>query len=362
MNIKVLSSYPSFRTVLITGSSGKTNCRELIRQILTKAGYLVECMDFADVLQYASPDADFVLVCADFDELSQITIEPDLVVVTNVSSYPLKYYHRYRDLLGDLGHFFAGLSPVTRRVGNFDYQFLRTELKEEKEGKEQILFRLNGVLEKGVWISENGEIIMGGYGNTQEPQKILHLKELLLQGERNQGIYLAAIAASGFYADPAVIREACAQFTGHRAHFCCYLLDRNRRLYMQLNTGLPSLAEAAFVGFTERLVIVTGHMGVGNPDQSYQGLALMLLAYAKRLILFGEDADLIGYAVKKIRVNKSYDLPVFVRKTADEALRYALDTGRDNDWILFTPIDGKPGLFYDEQKRRFVVPEQEMSQ
>lgn len=278
MNSKVQQNVwkQSSRTILITGSSGKTNCMELIRQILVKAGYTVSCFGRVEDLNGGFERTDFVLVHAAFQELNRVTFSPDMVVIMNISSYPLSGYRRYRD-------------------------------------------------------------------------------HLLLQGERNLGIYLAAIAAAERYADPSVIREACIKFFGHPAHFCCYQLERNRRLYMQLNTGLPSLAEAAFVGFSEKLVIVTGRFEETESDQSYQGLALMLSAYAKRLILFGPDSEVIKYAVRKIGVKKSYDLSIIIVKTADEAVRYAADTARDGEWVLFSPIDCIPGLRFDCKKMSFVT-------
>lgn len=362
MNSKVQQNVwkQSSRTILITGSSGKTNCMELIRQILVKAGYTVSCFGRVEDLNGGFERTDFVLVHAAFQELNRVTFSPDMVVIMNISSYPLSGYRRYRDLLEDLQSFIGGLARGTAAVENYDYQFLRNMLGEVNDSLDRFSFRAKGALNEGVWVSPSGEIMLSDSRFGAEPVLIASLDHLLLQGERNLGIYLAAIAAAERYADPSVIREACIKFSGHPAHFCCYQLERNRRLYMQLNTGLPSLAEAAFVGFSEKLVIVTGRFEETESDQSYQGLALMLSAYAKRLILFGPDSEVIKYAVRKIGVKKSYDLSIIIVKTADEAVRYAADTARDGEWILFSPIDHMTGLRFDRGKMSFMTEKKEM--
>lgn len=182
---------------------------------------------------------------------------------------------------------------------------------------------------------------------------VIRLDDLLLQGERNLGVYLAAVAVVCRYADLSVIRDGCRTFSGHPDHFCCYRMERNIRLYMQLNTGLPSLAEAAFVGFSEKLTIVTGCFGTVSEDQSYQGIAMMLSAYARRLILFGADSCMIDYAVRKIGVKKAYDLPIIKKETANAAIRYAIDSAGDGERILFAPIDYVPGIRFDRKRCMF---------
>lgn len=342
------------KSVLITGSYGKTNCIELLRRILEVSGFSVFCAGCAAEVQQLSYRPDFILVHASFTELRQLQFAPDTVVITNISSYPLRHYRRYRDLLRDLYEFFLKLAPGTRLIENHEYRFLNSVFGEAYASLAKDSFFLNGSLEEGVWVSPERTIMMS---SEEGVVPVIRLDELFLQGERNLSIYLAAAAAARRYAKLSVIQDVCRSYTGHPGHFCCYPLERNIRLYMQLNTGLPSLVEASFVGFSEKLVIVTGNFGNVSEDQTYQGLALMLSAYAKRLILFGSDRDMIDYAVRKIGVRKAHtELSIMKRETADAAMRYAVDSARNGEWILFAPIDHVSGLSFDRKRCTFLRP------
>lgn len=350
-------SLHSQQIVLITGSYGKTNCMALIRQILIRSGFSVSCSKNNTELQEMSDRTDFILICASFSELKQVRFVPDIVVITNISSYPLRDYRRYGDLLEDLHDFLKKLGPDTYLVENYEYRFLWSIFRDVYAFVTRSLFRLNGTLEEGVWFSPE-QVIMMSVGAESVP--IIRLEDLVLQGERNVSTYLAAIAAVGRFATQAVLRNVCGTFSGHPEHFCCYQLERNIRLYMQLNTGLPSLAEAAFVGFSEKLVIVTGNFKEVSEDPCYQGFAQMLSAYAKRLILFGPDADLIEYAVRKIGVKKAYDLPIIKKDTANAAIRYAAANAYAGELLLFTPIDYVSGISFDRKRCIFLFPDEEM--
>ena len=83
----------------------------------------------------------------------------------------------------------------------------------------------------------------------------------------------------------------------------------------------------------------------------------MLSAYAKSLYLFGEDRDLIAYAVRRIGIEKSYDLPITLCGTADEALQTALSKAGDGDELIFTPIDGGQDRIFDPEQCRPVRKE-----
>ena len=338
---------PSARLILITGSYGKTNCRDLIGRILKAAGYTSFCADHIEQLSQLPDKTDFALLSLPFPllkSLRECKIQPDLVLITNVSSYPLYPYKRYRELLEEIDAFLLSLGRQTVYICNREYRFLERSLERDMQTMKTLQFWAKGKLEEGVWATPEGEICLAANG---QMTPLFREEELLLQGERNIGIYLAAAAATCMYADAEQIREACLAFSGHPAHFCCYKRDRGVRLYMQLTTGLPSLAEAAFVGFKRRLTIVTGYLGKAPEDLPYQGYALMLSAYAKRLILFGADRELIAYAVKKVGISKAADLPIDFTETGREALSYACNSAAAEEWIIFVPLDYIPGVSYE---------------
>lgn len=350
-NIKCLCGNHA-QIILITGSYGKTNCMELIRRILEQAGFKVACFSRIEKekVKQVQLQQDFILICASFPELEQVSVIPDVVVITNISSYPLYHYRRYRDLLTDLYDYLSNLNQHFCLIANYDYRFLGGLFKNKFIFKDVSFFGMRGPLERGVWLSQEKVIMLS---ENEQKVPIICLDDLLLQGERNLGVYLTAIALTCRYTDLSVIREVCRTFYGHPEHFCCYQMDRNIRLYMQLNTGLPSLAEAAFVGFSEKITIVTGCFDVVSEELSYQGIAMMLSAYAKRLILFGRDRDMIEYAVKRIGIKKVYDLPIIKKETANIAIQYAIDSAIDGERILFTPIDYVPNIRFERERCAF---------
>lgn len=335
--------------ILITGSYGKLNCRELMRQILTEEGFQVKCTEAAasGIGSIESDNTDFILMTASFEELERVSACPDMVVITSISSYPLRKYRRYEELLEDIRSFVQKLKPGTRVIANYEYTFLRTAFMDTVTELEKRLFWQNGRLKEGVWISDDDQVLTSAGGKTTV---LFSISDLLLQGDRNIPVYLAACTAADRYVRTESLKKACLMFTGHPLHFCCYRKERGIRLYMQLNTGLPSLAEAAFVGFRDRITIVTGYMEEPPENQSYQGYAQMLSAYARRLILFGKDRELIEYAVRKVGLRKAGELPLVMKKTGSQALKYSLDTAASREWILFVPLDSVPGLRYDPER------------
>ena len=345
------------RNILVTGSYGKVNCAELICRILTAAGYRADV--FADPEAFESRAAEeggdegIRIVTAAFSELKRINRSPDLVVVTSVSSYPLRNYRRYRDLLADIEDFQEKLEAGTTIVLNHDYLFLRSVLPKRCTEFNVRLYSLNTeITGDGVCLTGDRVVTLKA-GGVERP--LLPAEDLLLQGERNLGIYLAAVSAVGPAAGTDVIARELRAFRGDRKHFSCYPLERGVRLYVQLNTGLPSMAEAAFVGFERRLVIVTGNFAEQPDDVSYQGLALMISAYARKLVLFGPDRDILEYAVRKVGVGKSWELPIVKKETADAAVRYAVNSAYPGEWVMFSPVDASDSRYFDPERMAFVV-------
>ena len=245
------------------------------------------------------------------------------------------------------------LEAGTTIVLNHDYLFLRSVLPKRCTEFNVRLYSLNTeITGDGVCLTGDRVVTLKA-GGVERP--LLPAEDLLLQGERNLGIYLAAVSAVGPAAGTDVIARELRAFRGDRKHFSCYPLERGVRLYVQLNTGLPSMAEAAFVGFERRLVIVTGNFAEQPDDVSYQGLALMISAYARKLVLFGPDRDILEYAVRKVGVGKSWELPIVKKETADAAVRYAVNSAYPGEWVMFSPVDASDSRYFDPERMAFVV-------
>jgi UDP-N-acetylmuramoylalanine--D-glutamate ligase len=309
----------------ITGSSGKTTTTTLTGLILEAAGRrtwvggnigrpLIEVVD---------------------------QIQPDDVVVMELSSFQLEYFHARlnqsvdvaalpaRDP-GQLAQLLGNWSPPMGAILNITPNHLdrHPSMKEYVRAKRAIInyqqpeqvavmgldndmtrtigaqfgrrvrwFSLEAEPPNGAGLHRNELALFDAGGN---PQVIAHRQEIPLRGMHNlSNILAASLLAQAAGASLEAMRQVSTTFAGveHRLQ----LVGQHRQVlyYNDSIATSPERLMAALRSFTEPIILLVGGRDKHLP---WDYAARLMLSRAKHVLVFGEAAELIGAAIAEARL------------------------------------------------------------
>lgn len=336
------------RIFAVTGSDGKTTTTTLIERILARHG--CKCwlggnigtplLDRIDEIE----ESDMVVLELSSFQLHTMRNRIHTAVVTNLSPNHLDVHTSMSEYIDAKKNIFLYQNENDTLVLNYDNKITR-EFASEGAGK-VVFFSRREQLEQGIVIS-GGHIV---YRNGGKERVIIDIGDILLPGNHNLENYMAAAAATIYFAEPNDIKEVASSFTGveHRNE---HVRDINGISFYNDSIGSsPTRTIATINSFSKKVILIAGGYDKHIP---YDEMGEALASGVKCLVLIGQTADRIEKALADeiARTGRGKDIPVIHCSSLDEAVRKAYENALENDIILLSPASASFDMFKNFEER-----------
>jgi len=310
--------------IAITGSNGKTTVTSLVGDMAINAG--IKCQvggnigtPVLDLL--AQPAADlYVLELSSFQLESIHSLRAAVAVNLNISPDHMDRYETLNDYIAAKLRIYRGCQRAV---------FNRDDAKSQPQHiTDGISFGLDepGYNEFGIRYQDQTPYLAFG------EKRLLPVTQLKIKGRHNWANALAALALGhGFGLPLQAMVETLTQYTG-LPHRCQWVAEHNGVVWYNDSKGTNVGATvAALVGIGSELagkiILLAGGQGKG---QDFSPLSQPVKQYAKHVIVYGEDAQLLANAM---------DNDVIVEHVVDlaEGINQAKAQAKAGDAVLLAP-------------------------
>ncbi|MEM7344732.1 MAG: UDP-N-acetylmuramoyl-L-alanine--D-glutamate ligase [Chloroflexota bacterium] len=373
--------------VAVTGSSGKTTTVTLLSEIMKASGRKTWVGG-----NIGQPLIGFV------DQ-----IEPDDIVVMELSSFQLEYFHQalnagayIDDLPADNAQALTALldnwSPKIGAILNITPNHLdrHPSMKQYVRAKRalinyqgvggKVIMNLDNDMTRTIgkqfgprtrWFSVEAQPVSGGclledhivlLDDESSPQLIATLDEIKLRGIHNVSNILAACLLAREAGAPLdAMCEVVRNFTGveHRLELVREL--KGVRYYNDSIATSPERLVAALKSFDEPVILLAGGRDKRLP---WHEAARLILHKTEQVILFGEATDLIIQAVNKERKDIVYaDTNIQTCATLEDAIQLAHQIAQPGQVVLLSPGCASFDMFpnYAERGSQFMALVRQLS-
>jgi UDP-N-acetylmuramoylalanine--D-glutamate ligase len=277
-------------------------------------------------------------------QLEQMTISPNIAAILNITPNHL-------DRHGTMEAYTAAKARILQFQSGNDTAVLGRDdagawnLRSKVKGR-LLTFSLCD-LDEGL----DGAYLHDGLLNLRDGNAYLPLlmrEKIRLRGDHNVSNVLAAFAighAAGFTLD--AMLEAVEEFRGvaHRLEFVREL--RGVRWYNDSIATAPERSMAAIRSFDEPIVLL---LGGRDKDLPWDGLAALVHERVDRVVLFGEAAEKINFALRSSKVGER-SVDIHRAKNLKEAIVKAAQIAREGDIVLLSPGGTSFDEFRDFEER-----------
>ncbi|MCI8999466.1 MAG: UDP-N-acetylmuramoyl-L-alanine--D-glutamate ligase [Clostridia bacterium] len=292
--IEMLMEMAPCKVIGVTGSDGKTTTTSLIYEIVKTAGYRAYLggnigYPLFTKLGEMKQDDVIVLELSSF-QLMNMTVSPDISVITNISPNHLNIHANYEEYIEAKKNIFKNQNENGILVLNYDNEITR-KCKPEANGK-VTYFSSKEKLEDGIIVDH--DVIKECEDRLRK--HIINTKDIHLRGIHNYENVSAAIAATKSFVDMDTIVEAIKHFSGvsHRLEFIREL-DGVKWYNDSIGTS-PTRTIAGLKSFEEDIILIAGGY---DKHLDYEPLAKPIVDKVKALILIGQTSKKIMEAVRK---------------------------------------------------------------
>ncbi len=330
----------------ITGSDGKTTTTTLISLILRQAGHRVFLggnigTPLLDQIDSVTQD-DFVVLELSSFQLSSMRVSPQVAVITNVTPNHLDVHKDYQEYIDAKRNIFLYQSFMGRLILNANNYVTRSMVPEAR-GQVILFARKEANLDAGALI-DDGKLC---YRQNGQDTFIINSQDIVIPGKHNVENYLAATAATWPYVQPEDIAAVARSFGGveHRLELIREL--NGVRYYNSSIDTSPTRTKAALNALAERherVVLITG----GKDKKSdYIGLGEAIAQVSHKIILCGDNADLIRKNLINEAPFKNVDpknLTILEVPSYEEAVLEAQKLAQPGEIVVLSPA----GTSYDK--------------
>ena len=330
----------------VTGSDGKTTTTSLIYEILKKKGY--NCYLGGNIgiplftkIDEMKPEDMVVLELSSF-QLMNMTVSPNIAVITNVSPNHLDIHKSYAEYINAKKNIFKFQNEDDIVILNYDNEITR-KMEKEVKGK-LIFFSRKERLQDGV-ICDNELIKICEKGIRRH---ILNVKDLFLKGVHNHENICTAVAATSSLVEPGTQAQAIKDFKGveHRLEF---VREINNVKWFNDSIGTsPTRTIAGLNSFNERIVLIAGGY---DKHLDYTPIAKPIIDNVSKLILMGATANKIEEAVTNRLKKENKILPIYKCETLQETVNKAYEVAKNGEIVLFSPASASFDLFKNFEER-----------
>ena len=303
----------TMKNVIITGSHGKSSCARLVTEAMEQ-----EC-------------AEYRVYMASFDQLDDLAIHPDVLIVTNICSYPLKNMTSYHECVEKIDRLMEMQTKEDLLILNADYIFILSMISGPLKGRRK-MFRPRRDESMDVWIDHENDFLMAKAGGIAVP--VASRSRLKIPGLRADEVYCACTAFLSEYMEKDKIAGLLKSFSGAEGHFEYVGSYRGGSIFNNACSVLPSDAVYSLMPFYRKVIFITGGLLKGWP---YRGLGLINVTYASKLILIGESADEIERETKKASCYDSKKIRIYKAGSIGEAVDIVQKIAEEGDPVVFSP-------------------------
>lgn len=345
----VLQMSPS--TIIgVTGSDGKTTTTTLIYEIIKAKGY--KCFLGGNIgtplftkIKEMMPEDIVVLEMSSF-QLMGMEISPQISVITNISPNHLNIHKDYEEYIDAKKNIFKYQDDNGVIVLNYDNEITR-KLANEANGKVRF-FSSKEKLSDGIILDDG--IIKECKDKVR--RHILDTKNIKLRGNHNYENACAAIATTEGLVDIDTQIDVISNFEGveHRLELVKEI-DGVKWYNDSIGTS-PTRTMAGLHSFDEDIVLIAGGY---DKHLDYKPLAKPILEKVKTLILMGQTADKIFYAVKEEAEIQNKQIETYVCDSLEDTVKMAHKVAKQGQIVLFSPASASFDLFknFAERGKKF---------
>lgn len=344
--IEMLMEMAPCKIIGVTGSDGKTTTTSLIYAIVKEGGYNAYLggnigTPLFTRLNEMLPEDIIVLELSSF-QLMNMTVSPDISVITNVSPNHLNIHSSYEEYIEAKKNIFKNQNENGIVVLNYDNDITRN-CKAEANGK-VIYFSSKEKLDNGIIV--DNDVIKECEDRLRK--HIISTQEVHLRGMHNYENICAAIAATKTLVDTETQTKAIREFTGveHRLEFIREI-DGVKWYNDSIGTS-PTRTIAGLNAFSEEIILIAGGY---DKHLDYEPIAKPIVDHVKGLILIGQTSEKIYEAVNKELQEENKDLDIYMCNEFAQTVQIAKQIAKPGQIILFSPASASFDLFKNFAER-----------
>lgn len=320
-----LSSLP--KIIGITGTNGKTTTTSLVSSIFKEAKEDVFTVGnignpVIDTVDVATKESVLVTELSSFQLESIDTYKPHISAILNFSEDHLNRHHTMEEYIKAKCNIYKNQDENDYLILNYDDILVRN-LRDTKAKK--IYFSCDSILEKGVYLDENEDIII----NIDKKINLMNKNELKIRGKHNVQNAMAGIAISYIYGiDVSIIKNALKNFSGveHRQE-----LVKNINGITFINDSKATNPDSSIkaINSYENIILIAGGM---DKENDFENLLENAKGRVKSLVLLGETSQ----KIKDLALKKGFD-DVNIVANMKEAVSMSYEKANEGDIVLLSP-------------------------
>ncbi len=344
--IEMLMEMAPCKVIGVTGSDGKTTTTSLIYSIVKEAGYNAYLggnigKPLFTNLKDIVPEDIIVLELSSF-QLMNMTVSPDIAVITNVTPNHLNVHSSYEEYIDAKKNIFKNQNENGILVINYDNDITK-KCKLEANGK-VVLFSSREKLDNGIIVDD--DVIKECEDRLRK--HIISTSDVHLRGTHNYENIAAAIGATKSLVDTEIIVKAIKEFKGveHRLEF---IREINGVKWYNDSIGTsPTRTIAGLNSFKEDIILIAGGY---DKHLDYEPIAKPIVDNVKGLILIGQTATKIYEAVNKELIKQNKELDIYMCDEFLETINTANKIAKQGQIVLFSPASASFDLFKNFAQR-----------
>jgi UDP-N-acetylmuramoylalanine--D-glutamate ligase len=349
--VELASRYLKGRIVAITGTNGKTTTTTLIGALLKDAGLTTQVggnigTPLISLVESSRDDGWTVVEVSSFQLETIRDFHPQVVVFLNVTPNHMDRYESFTDYAAAKHRIFSRQGPDDVAVLNADDEMVASWASGLRA--HVVRFSIKRELDEGLFL--RGDKIVS---RTPDGERVLMLRdEMKLRGLHNVENVLASLAAGlSCGASPESMRDTVRKFepVEHRLEFVAEF--EGVKVYNDSKaTSVDATLKAleAFQDDSGKIVLILGGRGKKAP---YAPLALLVREKVRKLILIGEDAELIASELGE-------QAPSERAKDMKEAVDRSFQAAESGDVVLLAPACASFDMFDSFEHRGRVFKDE----
>ena len=344
---QVIKLSPS-KIIGITGSKGKTTTTTILYNILVGMGYSTYLGGNIGTPLFSKLDEmtenDIVVLEMSSFQLMNMTVSPNISVITNISPDHLDVHASYEEYIDAKKYIFKNQSKSDFLVLNLDDSIVSTF---DTEAKGEVRYFKNKSIDKS--ILKDNYVLNNGY-ITYNDEQVIDISKLLLRGNHNYLNICAALNAIKDYINVSnkELEDIVANIKGvtHRLEFVREI--NGVKWYNDSASTTPDKSYAGIYAFDEPVVLIAGGY---DKNISYDEMAKPILEKCSKLILFGATRDKIYDAVMKECRETGKNIPIYLLDSLESVVEVANEVSVSGEVVLFSPASASFDMFKNAYQR-----------